>query len=286
MLYIVSYYYFHNLFTVCVTMGNKRASKYTHKHRGIYKKKLVPPSRSHTSIEEKKTGSLSGSRIVNLSQLGSFVTDISAHSQSCQQGTVFLCSETRRDGLASTLAAKCNTCNENISFKTSSCVSLTDNSKRWEANVAATWGQMATGGGHARLKEVMSVLGVPVMTKKTFVATESDIGKRWEELLEDSMKQAAEEEKQLAIEQNSYHQGIPAISVIVDAGWSKRSHKHSYNAKSGVGIIIGTKTKKLLYLGVRNKYCSICDRAEAEKKRAKTARLPQKLDRSLFLNGT
>ena len=100
------------------------------------------------------------------------------------------------------------------------------------------------------------------------------------------MKQAAEEEKQLAIEQNSYHQGIPAISVIVDAGWSKRSHKHSYNAKSGVGIIIGTKTKKLLYLGVRNKYCSICDRAEAEKKRAKTARLPQKLDRSLFLNGT
>ena len=36
--------------------------------------------------------------------------------------------------------------------------------------------------------------------------------------------------------------GYPAITVIVDGGWSKRSHKHSYNAKSGVAIIIGKQT--------------------------------------------
>ena len=56
------------------------------------------------------------------------------------------------------------------------------------------------------------------------------------------MKEAAEEEKRLAIERGSYHEGI------VDTGWSKHSHEHSYNAKSGVGIIIleveaSTKTK-------------------------------------------
>ncbi len=44
----------------------------------------------------------------------------------------------------------------------------------------------------------------------------------------------------------------------MDGGWSKRSHKHSYNAKSGVAVVIGNVTKKHLYLGVRNKYCSIC----------------------------
>ena len=33
---------------------------------------------------------------------------------------------------------------------------------------------------------------------------------------------------------------------------------HSYNAKSGVGIIIGQATGKLLFIGVRNKYCSAC----------------------------
>ena len=73
------------------------------------------------------------------------------------------------------------------------------------------------------------------------------------------MREAAEEE---AIERESYHEGVPAITVILDAGWSKRSHKHSYNAKSGVGIIVGMETKKLLHVGVRNKYCSVCAIAE------------------------
>ena len=45
---------------------------------------------------------------------------------------------------------------------------------------------------------------------------------------------------------------------MLDGGWSKRSHKHSYNAKSGVAIIIGKETGKLLHIGVCNKYCSAC----------------------------
>ena len=34
------------------------------------------------------------------------------------------------------------------------------------------------------------------------------------------------------------------------------THKHLYNALSGVGIIVGKHTGKLLYIGVRNKYCA------------------------------
>ncbi len=55
---------------------------------------------------------------------------------------------------------------------------------------------------------------------------------------------------------------MPSVAVIVDGGWSKRSHKHSYNAKSGVGVIIDNATKKLLFVGVRNKYCCVCAVAE------------------------
>ena len=55
---------------------------------------------------------------------------------------------------------------------------------------------------------------------------------------------------------------MPAITVVVDAGWSKRSHKHSYNVKSGMGVIFGAATKKLLFIGVRNKYCSVCTVSE------------------------
>ena len=75
------------------------------------------------------------------------------------------------------------------------------------------------------------------------------------------MKEAGAAEKRIAISNGRYHQGVPAITVIVDGGWSKRSHKHSYNAKSGVAIIIGKETGKILYLDVRNKYCSICQKA-------------------------
>ena len=119
---------------------------------------------------------------------------------------------------------------------------------------------MSTGSGHSQLQESMSVLGVPVMTKKSFIDTERSIGEMWEKELLESMAAAGREEKRLAEENGSYHEGVPAITVIVDGGWSKRSHKHSYNAKSGVAIIIGKATGRLLYLGVRNKYCHACTR--------------------------
>ena len=60
------------------------------------------------------------------------------------------------------------------------------------------------------------------------------------------------------LERNDMVNGYPVFTVIVYGGWSKRYHKHSYNAKSGVAIIIGKQTKKLRYMGIRNKFCSIC----------------------------
>jgi len=55
---------------------------------------------------------------------------------------------------------------------------------------------------------------------------------------------------------------VPGITVIVDAGWSKRT----YNAKSGVGVIIGKETGKLLFVGVRNKYCTACSQRVPQEK--------------------
>ena len=80
------------------------------------------------------------------------------------------------------------------------------------------------------MKETMSTLGVPTLTKKAFVATESAIDKCWWQSLEESMREAAEEEKRIAIERGSYHEGVPAITVILNAGWSKRSHKPLVNS--------------------------------------------------------
>ena len=89
------------------------------------------------------------------------------------------------------------------------------------------------------------------------------------QVLEDDMLRAGQEERELAIKANSFHQGVPAITVICDGGWSKRSHKHTYNALGGVAIIIGAATKKLLHIGVRNKTCYICTQAETKEMPAK-----------------
>ena len=121
---------------------------------------------------------------------------------------------------------------------------------------------MSTGGGKARLEQVLTTMGIPGMRKQLYKNTEDFLGKAMKEQLLDSMRLAGEAEKELAIAKNQFHQGVPYISVVADGGWSKRSHKHSYNAKSGVGVIFGLNTKRLLFMGVRNKYCSVCVVAE------------------------
>ena len=156
-----------------------------------------------------------------------------------------------RNGLASILKGHCEKCDHTITLKK---VKGPRGYSRWECNLAAVWGQMSTGQGHSQLEESMSVLGVPVMTKASFISTEREIGEQWKVELQQLMVEAGLEEKRLA----DYHEGVPAITEIVDGGWSKRSHKHSYNAKSGVGIIIGKETGKLLHIGVRNKHCHAC----------------------------
>ena len=152
-----------------------------------------------------------------------------------------------------------------LAFPTSSKVTI-GGARRWECNLAAAWGQMVTGGRHAPLQETRSILGVPVMTKKAFITMEKDIAQQWRKSLDESMQEAAKEEKEIAINKRSYHEGVPAITVAVDGRWSKRTHQHSYNAKSDVGIIIGLETGKLLHVGVRNKYCSVCAHADKENK--------------------
>lgn len=212
--------------------------------------------RSRLSPRKKSSLQATGSRIINLDKLQCYIERLTSHASQCG-GTVKLTGE-QRNGLASILSASCSQCSESIHLETSRKVKGPSGYQRWESNLAAVWGQMCTGSGHTHLQDTMSVLGVPVMSKTAFIQTERDIGEVWEREMEKAMLDAGKEEKRLAEQRGDYHQGVPAITVIVDGGWSKRSHKHSYNAKSGVGIIIGQQTGKILHIGVRNKYCSAC----------------------------
>ncbi|KAK9746457.1 hypothetical protein QE152_g6108 [Popillia japonica] len=75
------------------------------------------------------------------------------------------------------------------------------------------------------------------------------------------MEKAGKEELRLAKEAGDVDErGRGVISVFVDGAWCKRSYKTNYNASSGVAAIIGQRTKRVLFVGVKNKYCCLCDR--------------------------
>ena len=73
------------------------------------------------------------------------------------------------------------------------------------------------------------------------------------------MNQVAENEKSLAVAAGDVDvHGNGLITVVADGSWAKRSYKNKYNSLSAVAAIIGWRTKKILFIGVRNKYCTIC----------------------------
>ena len=57
---------------------------------------------------------------------------------------------------------------------------------------------------------------------------ERSIGIELEAMVDENLLLAGQKYKQLAIKQGNYHNGIPAVAVVVDAGWSKHRHKRTY----------------------------------------------------------
>ena len=117
---------------------------------------------------------------------------------------------------------------------------------------------MSTGDDSTQLNSTLVLMDVPGMQKRMYTDTEEFLGKEMQTHLTQSMQEGAEEKIRHTIATNSFHQGIPSITVVVNGGWSKQSHKHSYNAKSGVAVIFGSHTRKLLFMGIRNKFCAVC----------------------------
>ena len=75
---------------------------------------------------------------------------------------------------------------------------------KWTVNVGAVWGQMATGGGSARLNESLAIMEVPGLPKSTFTSIEEEVGKAWAHLLLEETLKAGAEERGLAIERGEF----------------------------------------------------------------------------------
>jgi hypothetical protein len=106
-----------------------------------------------------------------------------------------------------------------------------------------------------------TALDIHPISKKTFFRHQNKVYKAFYSITFEQLEIAGKEEARLAIEAGMVNeQGISIITVLADGAWSKRSYKTNYYALSGVACIIGYRTKKILFIGVKNKYCCICDR--------------------------
>ncbi|XP_035233271.1 uncharacterized protein LOC118205091 isoform X2 [Stegodyphus dumicola] len=111
--------------------------------------------------------------------------------------------------------------------------------------------------------KIFSIMEIPYMSNSTFASCERTTGKIIQGCAQETMCAAIEEEKRQAeLRNDKDNDGYHCITVIVDGGWCKRSYGHGYNASSGISVIIGMVTQKILFVGIRNKVCLICSAIE------------------------
>lgn len=147
----------------------------------------------------------------------------------CSFDNVVLQTEIKK-GLKSGFLFRCNMCGIK-----STVWSEPEKSSVMDINNSAVAGVMTSGGGFATLEKLMASMNVRCMSSKTYDKCHGIISKGWEETALMEMKEAAEEEIQLARERGDVDQdGTPLLTVVTDGSWAKRSYRKNYNSLSGM----------------------------------------------------
>ncbi|KMQ83895.1 hypothetical protein RF55_18845 [Lasius niger] len=134
--------------------------------------------------------------------------------------------------------------------------------EKLDLNKAAVAATITVGNGYAQLEEFCAAINISCMSEKTYIKHRENIVDDFQKTAIETMKMACELEKEFALERNETINGIPYITVIADGSWMKRLYGNTYDSLSGVGAIIGYRTKKVLFIGIRNKFCTVCDMGE------------------------
>ena len=174
----------------------------------------------------------------------------------------------KRCGFKSIFSVMCTLCHYKDEIRNQS-----DEAEEVDSNQGAVNATILCGGSYAQLEHTFAGVNIRCMSKKEFVKNQDDFIKSAIAAAEEEMLAAAEEEKRLAIERGDVlpGSGTPHIPVVADGSWMKRSYRSGcYDSASGVGVIVGYHTKKVLFYGVRNKVCRICRIA------AKNEKVPRK----------
>ena len=91
------------------------------------------------------------------------------------------------------------------------------NNTHYTSNIQAVLDQIAA----EHLEEQLACVQVPALTKVSFILPEHTLSKVFEQLVEENLLTTGREGGPLAIAQGTFHDGVPANTVLVDGGWSK-----------------------------------------------------------------
>lgn len=210
--------------------------------------------------QENEEFKVDGRRVIDFMYFYEELQKISKHDSpfGCDFSHLQLLKEQKK-GFNSEFTFVCKMCNIELHVK--NCKENESN-KDLNLNETAVSSFMSIGAGYAGLEQVSASLGIPCMSKNLYAKCHTKVCELWELAKQKCMEEAAKEEYDLAVKNGDVDaNGVPMITVVADACWSKRSYRKNYTALSGAAVIIGYRTKKILYMAVKNKYCIICARA-------------------------
>ncbi|XP_025420451.1 uncharacterized protein LOC112690619, partial [Sipha flava] len=192
-----------------------------------------------------------GRRIVNIFNLFEEIKNIDKHDPfDCSFKNMIVIGE-KRIGFKSIFTFKCSMCQIKKTVGT-------ENNVFTPINTSVVIGVLNIGCGYSQLQEVMSAMEVPTIHIKTYQAEHDLICKGYEETALETMKEAAKVEAELAVAEGEVDvDGTPLVAVVADGSWCKRSYRTMYNSPSGMAALVGYRTRKILFMGVKNKFCAI-----------------------------
>lgn len=161
-------------------------------------------------------------------------------------------------GLYSKLKLYCIMCKAELIINTSD----PQPTQNLDINTAAISGITSVGIGLKQFQELCIAMNLPTITQQMYRKKHTEICDQWEKTAHKVMAAAAERDRIAAIEEGRVKNEVAVIDVIADGCWSKRSCKSNCAALSGAAAIVGKKLGEVLFLGVRNKFCCICARAQ------------------------
>lgn len=205
---------------------------------------------------------IEGRRIVDLNYVCKCLLQAQAHHSKSCQGLLCLLQEDYQ-ACFSILWFKCDICN-NL-FK----VTSEKPDPKWKLRKAMVWGTLCSGGTYTHTKELLAFCDIPFMAQTTFVADEMAMDSILEAAKEESLAKAVTEEKE-ACQAELRSSGIDVdinkpvkTKASFDGSWAARSYGNRYTSASGCAAIVAERTRKIVFIGCRNKRCSVCNRQQS-----------------------